>query len=132
MLQIWRAVGLQDSAGLGVENRDNLWATHLQDGGSMRFRIRVERDGLCAGRDAQIDLRSGRGDDLAVTDDPWLGQGRRVVRPIRQVLVRAYLVGREQHRLTQKRRNAQPCGQEAGEQMQGVHARTLARGFPHT
>ena len=90
-----RFVVLQDSAGLGVENGNGLWGAHLKDGGGVRAGIRVQRDGLGPGRDAEVDLGAGGGDDLAVTDDPGGGQGRRVVRALRPVLVRAYLVGRE-------------------------------------
>jgi hypothetical protein len=42
--------------------------------------IRVQRDGLGAGRDAEVDLAAGRGDDLAITDDPRVWHSRRVVR----------------------------------------------------
>jgi len=33
-----------------------------------------ERDGLGAGRGTKIDLGAGGGDDLAITDDPWVGR----------------------------------------------------------
>ena len=72
---------LQDSAGQGVEDGDGLWCAHLQDGGGGGW-LRVERDGLGAGRDAEVDLGASGGDDCAVTDDPRGGQGRRVVRTL--------------------------------------------------
>jgi hypothetical protein len=59
-----RFVVLQDSAGLGVENRDGLWGAHLQDGGVCVIASGVQRDGLGAGRGAEVDLGAGGGDDL--------------------------------------------------------------------
>ena len=105
---------LQDSAGLGVEDGDGLWRAHLQDGGGVIAKG-VERDGLGAGRGAEIDLGAGGGDDCAVTDDPRVGQGRRVVRALRPAQVLAGGVGRELYGL-RERRNAQPRRQQAGEQ----------------
>jgi hypothetical protein len=70
-----RFVVLQDSAGLGVENGNGLWGAHLKDGGGVRACIRVQGDGLGPGRDAEVDLGAGGGDDLATTDDPRGGKG---------------------------------------------------------
>ena len=73
LVSLTRAVGLQDSAGLGVEDRDGLWGAHLKDGGGV-IASGVQRDGLGAGRDAEVDLGAGGGDDRAVADDPRVGK----------------------------------------------------------
>lgn len=64
---------------------------------------RIERDGLGADADAEIDLSAGRCEDGAITDD------------IGAVLLRANCVRRKRRRLGQ-RRNAEPRRDEAGEQ----------------
>ena len=78
-LPLWLPSGgvevLQNSAGLGIENGNGLWRAHLQDCSGMRGGIRVKRDGLGPGRDAEINLSAGGRDDLAVTDDPRGGKG---------------------------------------------------------
>ena len=52
---------------------DGLWGAHLKDGGGVRAGIGVQRDGLGAGRDAEVDLRAGGSDDRAITGDPRVG-----------------------------------------------------------
>ena len=76
--------------------------------------IGVQRDGLRADSDAEVDLGAGWGDDLATADDP------------RAVRLRAGDVGRERHGLASERRNAQPRRQQAGERTQTVDPRLIS------
>ncbi len=71
--------------------------------------IGVQRDGLRADPDAEVDLGAGWGDDLARADDP------------RAVRLRAGEVGRVRHGLSNgERRRAQPRRQQVGERTAGV------------
>ena len=119
---------LKDSAGLGVEDSDGLWRAHLQDGGGVIAKG-VESDGLGAGGSAEVDLGTRGGNDRAVTDDPRVRQGRRVVRALRPAQVLAWGVRRELYGLAHERRNAQPCRQQAGEQVPPVNLKMIARSF---
>ena len=124
-----RCVGLQDSAGLGVEDRDRLRGTHLKDGGGV-IAGGVQRDGLGAGRGAEIDLGAGGRDDRAITDHPRVGQGLRVGRAGARGRVLAGVVRRERHGLSRgKRRKAQPRRQQAGEQKQTLDQRIISKAF---
>ena len=78
--------------------------------------IGVQRDGLRADPDAEVDLGAGWGDDLATADDP------------RAVRLRAGDVGRVRLGLsTGERRKAQPRRQQAGERTQTVDPRPISR-----
>ena len=117
---------LHDSAGLGVEDGDGLWRAHLQDGGGVRAGFRVQRDGLGAGRGAEVDLGAGGRDDGAVADDPRVRQGRRVVRALHPAQVLAGGVRRERYGLSSgERRKAQPRRQQADER----YPKTISKGF---
>ena len=83
-----RDVVLQDIAGVGVEYLDGLRRAHGEDGGGVSGGIGVQRDGLRADPDAEVDLCAGRGDDLATAHDPGA------------VRLRAGGVGRERHGLS--------------------------------
>src|ERR1700733_677840 len=80
-----REVVLQDNAGAGVEHLNRLRRAHGEDGGGVTFKIGIQRDGLCADPDAEVDLDAGWVDDLATADDPRtvrlgareVGRGRR-------------------------------------------------------
>ncbi len=80
----------------------------------MSFGIRVQRDGLRADPDAEVDLGAGWGDDLASADDP------------RAVRLRAGGVGRVRVGLSNgERRSAQPRRQQIGERTQAFDLRLL-------
>ncbi len=65
-----RDVVLQNNAGVGVEHLDGLRRAQGEDGGGVSAGIGVQRDGLRADLDAEVDLGAGWGDDLAIADDP--------------------------------------------------------------
>ena len=78
--------------------------------------IGVQRDGLGADPDAEVDLGAGWVDDLATADDP------------RAVRLRAGDVGRVQIGLSSgERRKAQPRRQQAAERTQTVDPRLISR-----
>src|SRR5208282_616180 len=111
-----RGVVLQDNAGVGVEYLDGLRRAQGEDSGGVTFDTGVQRDGLRADPDAEVDLGAGWGDDLAVTDDP------------RAVLLRAGDVGRVLLGLsTGEQRKAQPRCQHAGERTHTVDSRFISR-----
>ena len=84
----------------------------------MSFEIGVQRDGLRADPDAEVDLGAGWRDDLAIADDP------------RAVRLRAGDVGRVLLGLSSgERRKAQPRRQQAGERTQTVDPRFISRLF---
>jgi hypothetical protein len=79
--------------------------------------IGVQRDGLRADPDAEVDLGAGRGDDLAIADDP------RAVRLRADRDVGRVLLGLSKG----ERRKAQPRRQQAGERTQTVDPRLISR-----
>ena len=111
-----RDVVLQNNAGVGVEHLDGLRRAQGEDGGGVTFEIGVQRDGLRADPDAEVDLGAGWGDDLAIADDP------------RAVRLRAGDVGRIRLGLSSgEPRKAQPRRQQAGERTQTVDPRLISR-----
>ena len=67
-----RLVGLQDVAGLGIEDLDGFAIgprrAHDQDGGGV-IACGVQRDGLGADPDAEVDLGAGGVEDRTVAGD---------------------------------------------------------------
>src|SRR5580692_12359096 len=82
----------------------------------MTAEIGVQRDGLRADPDAEVDLGASWRDDRAIADDP------------RAVWLRAGDVGRELLGLSSgEPRKAQPRCQQAGERTQTVNPRFISR-----
>ncbi len=75
----------------------------------------VQRDGLGAGRDAEVDLGADRRENCAVADDPGFRQRMRVGGACRRGRVLARRVGWELHGL-RKRRNTQSGRRKSNQQ----------------
>ena len=88
----------------------------------------VQRDGLGAGRDAEVDLGAGGGDDCAVADDPRVGQGLRVGRAGGRVRVLAGCVGRERYGLPRSAGTLSPTASRPASRRRGL-IRELFEGY---
>ncbi len=109
-----RQIALQHVPGAGVEHLHGCRRPHGEHRGGVAVRLRVDRDGLGADLDAEINLGAGRRDDLAGADDRGA------------VALRAGLVGRELRRWRGQRRRGQPHRQQTGERPQPFGSKSSA------